>query len=54
MYATDLSLRAVKYTVLLSLEYCYVIWHGKTRMVWLPDGDGENIFGDLFRHDPRT
>jgi len=20
-------------------EYCYAIWHGKTRMVWLPDGE---------------
>jgi len=21
------------------LEYCYAVWHGKTRMVWLPDGE---------------
>ena len=20
-------------------EYCYAIWHGKARMVWLPDGE---------------
>jgi len=20
-------------------EYCYAIWHGKTRMAWLPDGE---------------
>jgi len=19
-------------------EYCYAVWHGKTRMAWLPDG----------------
>ena len=21
------------------LKYCYAVWHGKTRMVWLPDGE---------------
>jgi len=20
-------------------EYCYVVWHGKARMAWLPDGE---------------
>ena len=20
-------------------EYCYAVWHGKTRMAWLPDGE---------------
>ena len=20
-------------------KYCYAVWHGKTRMVWLPDGE---------------
>ena len=36
-------------------EYCYAVWHGKTRMAWLPDG--EKFFGWYvysFWHDPRT
>ena len=27
-------------------EYCYAVWHGKTKMVWLPDGD--KLFDDMF------
>jgi len=29
-----------------SSEYCYAVWHGKTRMAWLPDG--ENFLICLF------
>ena len=27
-------------------EYCYAVWHRKTRMAWLPDG--EKKFEDMF------
>jgi len=35
-------------------EYCYVVWHRKTRMAWLPDG--EKKFDDVysFCHNSRT
>jgi len=29
----------------LPSEYCYAVWHGKTRMAWLPD---EEKFDDMF------
>jgi len=28
-------------------EYCYPVWHGKTRMAWLPDGE-KILFDDMF------
>ena len=27
-------------------KYCYAVWHGKTRIAWLPDG--EHFFDDMF------
>jgi len=40
-------------------EYCYAVWHGKTIMAWLPDG--EKKFDDMFircntthEHDRQT
>jgi len=34
-------------------EYCYAVWHGKTRMDWLPEGKKnlEDVYS--FWHDPR-
>jgi len=35
-------------------EYCYAVWHGKTRMAWLPDGEKFWWYVYSFWHDPRT
>jgi len=31
-------------------EYCHKVWYGKTRMVWLPDGEK---IEDMFIHFDR-
>ena len=35
-------------------KYCYAVWHGKTRMAWLPDGEKFWWYVYSFWHDPRT
>ena len=35
-------------------EYCHPGWYGKTRMVWLPDGEKIRRYVYSFWHDPRT
>jgi len=35
-------------------EYCYDVWHGKTRMVCLPDGEKGWRYFYSFRQNPRT
>ena len=35
-------------------EYCYAVWHRKTRMVWLPDGEKFWWYIYSFLHNPRT
>jgi len=35
-------------------EYRHPVWYGKTRMVWLPDGEKISRYVYSFWHDPRT
>jgi len=35
-------------------EYCYAVWHGKTRMVWLPTVKKVWCYVYSFWHNPRT
>jgi len=35
-------------------EYCYAVWHGKTRMAWLPDGEKIWWYVYSFWHNSRT
>jgi len=34
--------------------YCYAVWHGKTKMVWLQDGEKFWCYVYSFWHNPRT
>jgi len=42
-------IRRLRYGGFLS-EYCYAIWQGKTRMMWLPDGE-KNFDAIFIRFD---
>jgi len=35
-------------------EYRHSVWYGKTKMVWLPDGEKVRRYLYSFWHDPRT